>query len=305
MTLEQAYADFGSLETNIGLLNYFDRFDTVEDFDAPEFEYDFESPELAQLREIYSLESVSADRGGHDGVARLAEWVHGRLRPGGTPSINANAAAILEAASSGAHDGFSCDQYAVTLSELCMAIGIPARITVVDPFNPNQGGNHVVVHAWANDLDKWVMYDAQFNAFYTNDAGTPLHALELRDRLVQHLPINCCDRYDYYGHWPESVYRIFLAKCVFSFSSPVVNGFESNDPKARWVHLYPRGYDTLYRQIKNQRWYALRGGDSAVDFSVTQSDYEKLVSEASNWTLTTSSYGFTAKYPSPPERPRT
>ena len=199
MTLEQAHTDFGSLESNVGILSYFDRFAPVNDEAYPRFIYDFDGVSLASLRTKYDLLGVVQGEKRLRAVNRLMHWIHDMLSlGGGSPEVPETAFAILDHAETGENSGFSCCQYAIVLAECCLSLGIPARVTNLEPFNPNIGGNHVVVTAWDENSKKWFLADAQFRAYYCDSAGVVLDPLEIRDSLVLHKPLRPSPEYDYY-----------------------------------------------------------------------------------------------------------
>ena len=294
MTIEQAHATFGSLESNIGILSYFDKFSDRPDPAVPAFTYIFDDKNLNELYEKYDVGHIIGDGNSISQISAVMNWVHGILKPGGTPGIQSNSLAILDAAESDTNQGFSCDQYAIAMAEVCLSAGIPARLTFLQPFNPNQAGNHVVVSVWTSDKSKWIVCDPQYDVYYEDNCGTPLDAFELREALIQHQPIHPCASYDYYGYWSEDIYRIFLAKSIFSLTSPVSQGFQANDPSATWVYIRPEGFDPIYRQIKFDVWYAAQNRDVDVDYRVSDKQYKDYKEKGQNWIFTSSKFTFKA-----------
>ncbi len=65
-------------------------------------------------------------------------------------------------------EGFMCDAISKMLTQLVHAAGGFARVVQLE--------DHVVAEVWAEDLQRWVMIDADNNVHYTDRTGTPLGA---------------------------------------------------------------------------------------------------------------------------------
>ena len=294
MTLEQASIDFGSLEQNVGILSYFDRFTNDCADSLPSFSYHFDDENLHALRAKYNLGDIVQAESGIEAVCRLMRWIHEQLTPGGSPEIEASALAILEHARTAGNTGFSCDQYAVSLAECCLSVGIPARITNLEPFNPNQGGNHVAVTAWDTTLRKWFFADAQYCTCYFDSEKQALDPIEIRDALVKHHPLYPSTTFDYYNYWMEDVYRIFIARNIFSIASPARNGAGPLTADAERIYLHPQGYDAIYRALKNQKWYAYKAGSDKTGFYISDTEYDEFERAIGQWHIGTSVEPFIA-----------
>lgn len=118
-------------------------------------------------------------------ILKLMDWVHHLSKhQGWDEAPEVTGIRLLEGANSGMIT-FRCVEFAHMLQQICTVYGIPARVIGLRrPGSDNGlGKGHVVIDAWSNDFQKWVVLDPQMNSFYTNREGQPLSAFELHDRV--------------------------------------------------------------------------------------------------------------------------
>jgi hypothetical protein len=90
-----------------------------------------------------------------------------------------SALAMLQAAEQGQR--FTCVEHSKVLVELLASQGVPARSVGLqrsDVAYGRLGSAHVLVEAWSNMLEKWVMLDPQWGVYAIRD-GIPLSVLEI------------------------------------------------------------------------------------------------------------------------------
>lgn len=112
----------------------------------------------------------------------------------------------------------NCRYKAVVLTDLLIAYGIKAvPVALLDADND---GNHIMVHAFLSDEQKWVLLDPSFNTYFTDEAGNVLNVFELRDRyLNMQEPIIC--GYNFNGTTKAiDVYKVlFIKSCMANIST--------------------------------------------------------------------------------------
>jgi len=276
-----ALMSFGPLQSNIGVLNYFDRFSGRPDTKVPPFRYEFGSRSLTTVRRKYRLDSVAGSGDDTSKAVNLSRWLCDSVPPGGASAVPNNSLALLEHSYGQPHGGptgLNCAQFAVVLSELLLSIGICARIVILQDFNPNHGGNHCVTVAWCRTRRKWVMVDPLYHAFYSDGNGTVLNPWEIRHHLVHQQPVLLNADWGSRNHpwnWSEATLLTFYAKNLCYMGSPLITGFASFDRKDNTgVWLIPKGFDPIYRELKLQCFYRMRDSEQ-IDFQVSRQQYLK------------------------------
>jgi len=100
-----------------------------------------------------------------------------------------NVLEMLDDAATGSR--FLCGDISKMFVELVQAAGGFARmVSLVDP----EGSGHVVAEAWVEGANKWILFDPDYNVYYTDHTGMPLSVLDLHkihrsglyDRAVAH-----------------------------------------------------------------------------------------------------------------------
>ena len=149
------------------------------------FEPAFRSPDhprAARLRERYELQEIAGEGTDFERARRLKTWLRGRWDHGWDNEGQRDALEILARAERGG--SFNCGFYAHTFVQCCLAVGLPARQIglarkgVDFPDTCWQNAGHVVVDVYCRELGKWVLLDADANAFFEID-GVPASSMEV------------------------------------------------------------------------------------------------------------------------------
>lgn len=181
-----------------------------------------EDPGPAQLRAEYGIDDVA--RGieyEFDRVAVLAGWVNSRWSHSGSniPS-STNPLKILREADDGAN--FRCVEYSVVMVGAAQAMGMPARVLGIKTRNAATarfGAGHVVAEVWLEDLEKWVVADAQFGYVFRAE-GVPLNAVELGEALAQGPgSVEVLSADGPIGWLSKTRYLLFVGPYLFHFDS--------------------------------------------------------------------------------------
>ena len=142
------------------------------------------APYLMDLRKKYELDKVCGAKNDYEAAVALCEWVCSRLDHSavGVPK-KGDPISILEEAEKG--KTFKCTEYAIVLHGCLAAVGIKARIVGLmaeDVETRKDAAGHVVVEAYTQKFNKWMMLDATANTVPTK-SGRPLNLIETRTAL--------------------------------------------------------------------------------------------------------------------------
>jgi hypothetical protein len=213
----------------------FDREDSV----AVTFTYDYADPSLAQLREKYGLAAVAGEGDTQGRAIRLLHWLCARSRHSNEFSVDKQDSLSLLDYVIGTGGGLNCKYLSVLLSEICLCVGIKARILWLMPRDPKDRDCHAVVMACAPERRKWIFLDPTSNAYFSDAEGGVLSPMELREALAQgrELALNPESKANY--DW----YRDYLAKDMFYFESLKDTGFGALDHACVSVQLCPAAFD--------------------------------------------------------------
>ncbi len=136
---------------------------------------------------------------------------------------------MLDDAAAGS--GFLCRDISKMLAQVIQAAGGYARLVSLADAS---GSGHVVIEAWVEDVDGWVVFDPDYDAYFTDATGRALNALELHE-------LHRAGRYDEVtarvGASPNAVYRPELhASLLAHYDSVAWNARASwrAEPLPRW-----------------------------------------------------------------------
>jgi hypothetical protein len=231
------------------LLRQYNKFGRSSTAGFGDFKYSsYDDSNLAALNHKFNLDSIAGDGGDVERAINLMRWAHGIVRHNGSsynPSPRNALNIIRVCADSGR--GVNCRMIATILNEACLAVGLKARHLTCMPGDSTDNDCHVVDMIWSDSLNKWVMLDPTFRAYFENADGEILGPLDVRDAYINgDLPV-LNDDIDRNGSPYNAVqYRSYMAKNLFRFLTPIESsfGYESRTGDVSWVYLYPTGYRT-------------------------------------------------------------
>jgi hypothetical protein len=151
---------------------------------AAAFAYQPDVSELRAIRERYRIPSLldnSASQITH--LATLNDWVRRQWIHGTNGPVNLqhfNAIDIIENARKGAQ--YWCQIASMVFTQTALSMGYQGRLLSLS-LNKGEPG-HAVAEVWVDDLNKWVVFDTDFNLYYVDKSGSPLNALELHRILM-------------------------------------------------------------------------------------------------------------------------
>ena len=140
--------------------------------------------------------------------------------------------------------GFFCYHIAIVFTECCLAAGLTARTIHCKPFSPNDVDTHVVSMVYINEMNKWVLFDPNNNAYFTDKNDIALSPLEAR-YLLGH------DEIKVYGNPQKEPdwYKQYMAKNLFYIKFWGNNTFGTDLVENQNVYfLAPLGFDVKRRE---------------------------------------------------------
>lgn len=208
-------------------------------------------PTLQGFRETFGLDAIAGEGGDFARLVQVMEWVHGLTTHARNPSRpeRMNGPHLARLAQQGKR--LNCWMYSTIMNDATLSLGIPSRIIYLLPLKDPPSENHVVTSAFCRDLEKWVLFDADMNAFVTDPEGTPLGIAEIRRRIVRRQPLRVSDSVDLRyasligSRLLKRLYLWYLSKNIFRMSCPLRSepDFETAKSDRRYMQLIPDGYN--------------------------------------------------------------
>lgn len=157
-----------------------------------------EDPYLTKLRLKYHLDDlVKESNNEYDKIQIVTHWVKNLWEhDGSNHPTTSDPLSILELVEKG--NRYACVEYSIVLAGSLNSLGIPTRVLALkmpDVETRKIGAGHVVVEAYVENLEKWIMIDGQMDAIPTLD-GTPLNAIEFQKHLASKTPNLSIDSLD-------------------------------------------------------------------------------------------------------------
>ncbi len=236
----------------------------------PSFTYqDPANDSLTELRTTYDLDSVAGAGDELSKVFNLLRWAHQSLRhDGGRNTEPENSLSILRYHEE-TGNGVNCVMMAIVLNEAYLAMGLESRVIHGSgrdwAFN---GEWHAFNVVYWHTLDKWVFVDPTYQAYFTDDNGTPLSVAEIRDYLRRDIPLHVNEDADY-NESPLDAgdYVHYLSKNLYRFSSTVQSAFGNY-----WMFHLPEGANRAYFHLDPAN-EAQQGLGAATNYFTSNPDY--------------------------------
>lgn len=137
---------------------------------------------LADYRRAENLDSVvRGAKGDFEKARALMRWTRQQWNPGRPdPYPPINAMIILREIRAGRTGGF-CAQYNYVFVQAVQSFGIRARYVTLP--------RHEVTEVWVREMGKWVCFDPLYEAFCTDQEGTPLSVYEIYAASRRNTPV--------------------------------------------------------------------------------------------------------------------
>ena len=210
-----------------------------------------ESKNLQMVRDYFKLDSVAGQGDELSKIINLLHFAHDNIRHDGGNQAFAELDAIdLYNYYKTTGKGVNCRQLAISLCEMYLSMGIPARYVTCMPADSLDYECHVINTVWSEQLQKWLYIDPTMDAWVTDENGTMLSIAEVRERLINDQPLVLCEtaNHNHESQQTKEYYlETYMAKNLYYFVCKKLNRFNpesvyrDNDPAAD-VRLIPVGF---------------------------------------------------------------
>ena len=210
-----------------------------------------ESKNLRMVRDYFKLDSVAGQGDELSKIVNLLHFAHDNIRHDGGNQAFAELDAIdLYNYYKTTDKGVNCRQLAISLCEMYLSMGIPARYVTCMPADSLDYECHVINTVWSEQLQKWLYIDPTMDAWVTDENGTMLSIAEVRERLINDQPLVLCEtaNWNHESQQTKEYYlETYMAKNLYYFVCKKLNRFNpeslyrNNDP-ADDVRLIPVGF---------------------------------------------------------------
>ena len=210
-----------------------------------------ESKNLRMVRDYFKLDSVAGQGDELSKIINLLHFAHDNIRHDGGNRAFAELDAIdLYNYYKTTGKGVNCRQLAISLCEMYLSMGIPARYVTCMPADSLDYECHVINTVWSEQLQKWLYIDPTMDAWVTDENGTMLSIAEVRERLINDQPLVLCEtaNWNHESQQTKEYYlETYMAKNLYYFVCKKLNRFNpeslyrNNDP-AEDVRLIPVGF---------------------------------------------------------------
>ena len=224
--------------------------DTVK-MDTP-FRYESKDSKcLSVVREYFKLDSVAGQGDELSKIINLLHFAHDNMRHDGGNRAFAEMDAIdLYNYCKTTGKGINCRQLAISLCEMYLSMGIPARYVTCMPADPLDYECHVINTVWSSQLQKWLYIDPTMDAWVTDEDGTMLSIAEVRERLIKDQPLVLCEtaNWNHESQQTKEYYlEYYMAKNLYYFVCKKYSQFnpESDyrpNPAEEDIRLIPVGF---------------------------------------------------------------
>ena len=209
------------------------------------------SNNLCKVRDYFKLDSVAGQGDELSKIINLLHFAHDNIRHDGSNQAFAELDAIdLYNYYKATGKGVTCRQLAISLCEMYLSMGIPARYVTCMPADSLDYECHVINTVWSSQLQKWLYIDPTMDAWVTDENGTLLSIAEVRERLINDQPLVLCEtaNWNHESQQTKEYYlETYMAKNLYYFVCKKLNRFNpesvyrDNDPEGD-VRLIPVGF---------------------------------------------------------------
>lgn len=222
--------------------------------DTLRFTYQSEDdPELAEIREYFSLDSIAGTGDEISRIKNILAWVHNAVRHDGSSYSpeQRNAIDLIRICRT-ENRGINCRMMAIILNECYLAMGFPSRFITCLPKSETDSDCHVITMVYSRTLRKWVWMDPTFNAYVSDEDGMLLNIAEVRERLIVGKPLLLNEDANWNNRTrqtKESYLDRYMAKNLYWFECTRVSrrDVESVDgTPSEYVSLLPKDFRHKY-----------------------------------------------------------
>lgn len=226
-------------------------FNTVDnDPKYSDTDYNFEDPVLAQIKATYGIEAIAGAGDELSKTINLLAWVSKNVTHDGSKNVNVaveNGYTLLQHSFGKKDNGINCRQKAVILNDCLHAVGIKSKMCFLMPKDGNTGDNHVGNIVYITVLNKWILVDSSWNAYFQDGEGNYLDPFELRTAFAEKTVVKINPN----AQWNDVVfdeeqdfyYRKYMAKNLY--------WFQTKPTKTSSILCAPEGFDLNKWHVDN------------------------------------------------------
>jgi hypothetical protein len=210
---------------------------------------------LRKLRDTYNLDVVAGHGSDTERIINLMSWVHRLTGHANDPKIpkERNALTLIPLAQD-QHMRINCYLKTIILNEVYLAMGFDSRQTHLLPAEKEDEESHVVTSVFSRTLGRWIMMDADFGVYVTDEKGAILGIAEIRKRLISGEPLVVesvnppsgflAGAWSYVRCFVDGAdYLWYLRKNIFKVECPQNSVFDiAAQPSKVYFQLIPDGY---------------------------------------------------------------
>lgn len=205
---------------------------------------------LRAVRDYLKLDSVAGKGDELSKIINLLHFVHDNMPHDGSHRAFAEMDAIdLYNYCKASGRGVNCRQLAISLCEMYLSLGIPARYVTCLPADPNDTECHVINSVWSEQLQKWIWIDPTNDAWVMDENGNLLSIAEVRERMINEQPLVLCET----ANWnhrekqtKEGYLYNYMSKNLYYFECNKHNQFNPESDyrtkTAEYIYLVPVGF---------------------------------------------------------------
>ena len=205
---------------------------------------------LHAVRDYLKLDSVAGQGDELSKIINLLHFVHDNMPHDGSHRAFAEMDAIdLYNYCKASGRGVNCRQLAISLCEMYLSIGIPARYVTCLPADPNDTECHVINSVWSEQFQKWIWIDPTNDAWVMDENGNLLSIAEVRERMINDQPLVLCET----ANWnhrekqtKEGYLYNYMSKNLYYFECNKHNQFNPESDyrtkTAEYIYLVPVGF---------------------------------------------------------------
>jgi len=249
----------------VAILKHSGPYDTAQRQTFPHFTYQSSSdPALTSLRLKYHLDSIAGNGKDIDKAIRLLEWFHDQVPHEDVAPLPVLTADNIIETYKTRHYAQGCYPLSVAMTEIFLSMGFKSRSVICFSNKyPVPNGGHVINTVFIRSFGKWIYMDPQDNAYIKDEKGNFLSIEEVRQRLIDGLPLvlNPTANYHHIPASKEDYLYTFMAQHIYRMISPLNSRFDSETRSQgkllEYVELLPSGsadplvdgYETSKRKI--------------------------------------------------------
>ena len=224
---------------------------------------------LVALRKGLKLDSIAGGGSDVSRVLNLLHWMHNLVPHDGNkenPAIK-NAMSLITVCKRDRR-GLNCRGLAIALNECYLSLGFPSKYVTCLPKDSLGVDNdcHVIDVVYLRSLKKWIWIDPTNDAYVMNEKGELLGPEEVRQRLIDHLPliVNPDANWNHLsGIVKEDYLYNYMAKNLYKLECPVNSGYDletrAEGKEYVYVQLIPLEYFRQGKDKEEQSYGAGKG----------------------------------------------